>query len=65
MTIEICGSRGPRIGGEDSAPRCARGYNHPGLHNGFEGSGYEHIQWGAPLYRDSDFVANWTGEAEI
>ena len=63
MTIEICGSRGPRIG-EEGSPRCARHYGHPGPHRGFEGSGFERELWGDPIMRDMQFVNEYKGGAE-
>lgn len=38
-----CGSRGPRIG--DGRPLCRQPSGHAGQCRGFDGSGYESVQW--------------------
>ena len=63
LSIEVCASRGPRIGSE-GMPFCAgpRGVKH--YHRGFPGSGWEHEHWddfgGAMLMRDAEFAAEWS-----
>lgn len=54
----VCGSRGPHIDGQGS-PRCAGPLEHPGLHKGFQGSGFEREWWGDPAWRDVEFASEW------
>jgi hypothetical protein len=56
---DVCGSIGPRIQGEDERPRCGQELDHDELHRGFPGSGFEGVQWGAPLMRDDEFAASY------
>ena len=56
---EVCGSMGPRIGDEPERPRCAQPLDHDGQHRGFPGSGFESVQWGAPIMRDEDFARTY------
>ena len=56
---EVCGSIGPRIGDEPERPRCAQPLDHDGQHRGFPGSGFEGVQWGAPIMRDEDFARTY------
>jgi hypothetical protein len=56
----ICGSIGPRIG-EEGTPRCAKGFDHQDLHQGYHGSGFEGEFWGrCDLDRfDLEFAADY------
>ena len=47
----LCSSRGPRIGGEDSTPRCRLPIGHEGQHRPAPEDG-----WGAMTWTD----AGWT-----
>lgn len=55
---EPCFSRGPRIG-EEGKPVCHRPNGHDGMHQGYEGSGFERERWGLWQDRDWELVREW------
>lgn len=44
-SVDLCDSRGPRIG-DDGCPRCRRPKGHPGWHACDPEDGYGDVRWG-------------------